>query len=249
MRWLNSTLLGAVVTLLPLMPASAIVNQPRAISGGLTAALAAAAPELQKNVLQHAVSAMQCALANGMEAAQRLAVIDFSLPSSQPRLWIFDLPGQRLLHRELVAHGRGSGGLKANVFSNTEGSHQSSIGLFRARETYHGKHGYSLRLDGLEPGFNDNARARAIVIHAADYVSQNWIDRQGKIGRSHGCPAVRPQIARRVVDHLKDGQFLFSYYPDQRWLESSAYLNCAALADKRQQKLAAEGSTGRAENG
>jgi len=128
--------------------------------------------------------------------------------------------------RDLVAHGANSGENFATQFSNLEGSHQSSLGLFRTQESYLGTHGYSLRMDGLEPGFNDQARDRAIVIHAADYVSPLWSKREGRIGRSQGCPAVRPQVARQVVDKLKDGQFMFSWYPDQRWLKSSTYLNC-----------------------
>ncbi|HAG17974.1 MAG TPA: hypothetical protein DCK80_02760, partial [Pseudomonas sp.] len=96
----------------------------------------------------------------------------------------------------------------------------------RTAESYSGKHGYSLRMDGLEPGINDRARERAIVIHPADYVNPSWIATQGRIGRSQGCPAVRPEVARMVVDSLKGGQFMFSWYPDQQWLQSSAYLNC-----------------------
>jgi hypothetical protein len=119
-----------------------------------------------------------------------------------------------------------SGENLATRFSNTQDSHQSSLGLFRAAESYSGKHGYSLRMDGLEPGVNDRARERAIVIHAASYVDQRLAKTQGRIGRSLGCPAVRPQVARTVVDQLKGGQFIFAWYPDQGWLQSSAYLNC-----------------------
>lgn len=184
------------------------------------------APALNPEVLTHAVAAMQCAVNNGASPAQRLAVIDFSLPSSERRLWIFDLKQRRLLLKEFVAHGMKSGDNLATRFSNVLGSHQSSIGLFRTAESYSGKHGYSLRMDGLEPGINDLARERAIVIHPADYVNPAWIATQGRIGRSQGCPAVRPEVARMVVDSLKGGQFMFSWYPDQQWLESSAYLNC-----------------------
>lgn len=188
--------------------------------------LSSEAPALQREVLERAVAAMQCAVNSGMESAERLAVIDFSLPSSEPRLWIFDLAKQTLLLEDFVAHGQKSGDNYATHFSNVVGSHQSSIGLFRTQESYYGRHGYSLRMDGLEPGVNDRARDRAIVIHAADYVDPAWIERQGRIGRSQGCPAVRPEIAEVVVDSLKGGQFMFKYYPDQEWLASSAYLNC-----------------------
>lgn len=189
--------------------------------------LGRAAPALDVKVLGKAVAAMQCATTSGMSPAERLAVIDFSLPSSVPRMWIFDLRSRSLILEELVAHGQNSGDDLATDFSNTVGSHQSSLGLFRTQESYFGRHGYSLRMDGLEPGVNDKARERAIVIHAADYVDPAWIDRQGRIGRSQGCPAVRPEVAKTVVDSLKGGQFMFSYYPDPQWLASSAYLNCA----------------------
>ncbi len=192
----------------------------------LTAQLNQAAPTLDNSVLSTALSAMQCALNHGAEPAKRLAVIDFSLPSSEKRMWIFDLNSKKLVLHDFVAHGNRSGDNFATSFSNTNGSHQSSIGLFRTSESYQGKHGYSLRMDGLEPGFNDRARERAIVIHSADYVNPDWIPRQGRIGRSQGCPAVRPEIGRTVVDNLKGGQFMFSWYPDQQWLQSSIYLNC-----------------------
>ena len=188
--------------------------------------LAHAAPELNPQALKSALSAMQCAVNNGAERAQHLAVIDYSQPSTARRLWIFDLNKKKLVLRDLVAHGQKSGENFATQFSNSEGSFQSSLGLFRTQESYNGSHGYSLRMDGLEPGINDRARERAIVIHAADYVNPLWSERQGRIGRSLGCPAVRPQVARKVVDKLKDGQFMFAWYPDQRWLKSSAFLNC-----------------------
>ncbi|MNF33578.1 hypothetical protein D3C84_143960 [compost metagenome] len=188
--------------------------------------LAHAAPELNPQALKSALSAMRCAVNNGARRAEHLAVIDYSQPSTERRLWIFDLRKKALVLRDLVAHGQMSGENFATRFSNRVGSYQSSLGLFRTQESYQGAHGYSLRMDGLEPGFNDQARDRAIVIHAADYVSPLWSERQGRIGRSQGCPAVRPQVARQVIDKLKDGQFMFSWYPDQRWLKSSPYLNC-----------------------
>ena len=193
---------------------------------GLYNSLAQAAPELNPLVLQSALSAMQCAVNNGASPAENLAVIDYSQPSTARRLWIFDLHKKTLVLRDLVAHGQKSGENFATQFSNNEGSHQSSLGLFRTQESYQGANGYSLRMDGLEPGFNDSARDRAIVIHPASYVNPRWSQTQGRIGRSQGCPAVRPQIARTVVDKLKDGQFMFAWYPDQKWLQSSAYLNC-----------------------
>lgn len=201
--------------------------------------LAQSAPELNPRVLGYALDAMRCAMQQDKIAADRLAVIDFSLPSSEKRLWIFDLKKRSLLLNDFVAHGAKSGDNLPNRFSNINGSHQSSIGLFRSAESYSGKHGYSLRMDGLEPGFNDRARERAIVIHGADYVNPAWIPRQGRIGRSQGCPAVRPEITKTVVDALKNGQLVFTWYPDPEWLQTSSFLNCPGprLADSVNNQL------------
>lgn len=192
----------------------------------LELALAKAAPEANPAVISLAVQAMQCAGADGMTPSDRIAVIDYSLPSTMPRLWVFDLNRKTLLYRELVAHGRNSGENLAQFFSNEPGSLTSSLGLFRTMNTYQGKHGYSLRLDGLEPGFNDRALERAIVFHGASYVNNTLAKQEGRIGRSWGCPAVRTGAARKIIDSLKGGQFVFSYYPDQNWLSSSRFLNC-----------------------
>jgi hypothetical protein len=116
----------------------------------------------------------------------------------------------------------------ATRFSNLDGSHQSSLGLFVTADTYKGKNGYSLRMRGLEPGVNDAAMARAIVMHGAPYVDPSQGERMGRLGRSWGCPAVRSAVAKPMIDLLKDGQFVFSYYPDQAWLARSALLKCPA---------------------
>ena len=173
--------------------------------------LSALAPEADSAVLARALSARDCAIARGLATAgERLAVIDYARPSSEPRLWVFDLEGPSLLFVEHVAHGRGSGESRAQQFSNREGSHQSSLGLFRTGETYDGGNGYSLRLDGLEPGLNDRARERAIVMHGADYVDPLQALRQGRLGRSFGCPAVRTAVARPLIDAIKQGQLLYA---------------------------------------
>ncbi len=197
-------------------------------SSELVERLANAAPTANPKVIDLAVSAIDCAAAHGMSPSDRLAVIDYSLPSTQPRLWVFDLHKGRLLYQELVAHGRNSGDNYAQRFSNALGSLQSSLGLFRTLDTYNGNNGYSLRMDGLEAGFNDKALERAIVMHGAPYVNANISSKQGRIGRSWGCPALNAGIARQVIDTLKGGQFIFSYYPDQQWLSSSQYLHCDA---------------------
>ncbi|MFG6176046.1 murein L,D-transpeptidase catalytic domain family protein [Halomonas sp. THAF12] len=180
------------------------------------------APRADPQVLRLAARALSCADPD----AERLAVIDFSLPSTEQRLWVFDLARERLLFRELVSHGQGSGDALASEFSNVPNSHQSSIGLFRTLNSYEGSNGYSLRLEGLEPGVNDLAFQRAIVIHGADYVSETFIERTGRLGRSHGCPAVRDEIAVPLIDSIKESQYLFTYYPDPAWLAESSFLRC-----------------------
>ncbi len=199
----------------------------------LAARLAAAAPEAKPEVIALALEALQCATAGRLPEAQKLAVIDYSLPSTRPRLWVFDLDSARLLFQERVAHGRNSGENMTTHFSNTLNSRASSLGLFRTRETYQGSNGYSLRMEGLEPGVNDKALERAIVMHGAPYVNEDIVEKLGRLGRSWGCPAVREGVARQLIDTLKGGQFLFSYYPDRKWLDSSRYLNCPLQTAER----------------
>lgn len=209
----------------PPVPA-AVANASAPMAGvALVEALAHQAPTIDRHVLSLATEALQCARRHqqvGEDAV--LSVIDYSRPSTERRLWVFDLARQRLLFQEWVAHGRNTGDNVAARFSNNDGSYMSSLGGFTAQETYTGHNGYSLRLKGLEPGFNDNARGRAIVIHGAPYVSEAVIHSQGRLGRSLGCPAVRPAIAKQLIDTLQGGSFVFAYYPDSQWLKRSQLL-------------------------
>lgn len=219
------------------LPASAQSLSAVASPADLGALLARVAPNADRKVLQLAASAMRCALRRpelGI-ATDRLGVIDYSRPSTQQRLWVFDLRRQRLLFEEWVAHGRNSGADRTEHFSNREGSFMSSIGAFTAQETYVGGNGYSLRLDGLEPGFNDHARERAIVIHGAPYVNPSVARLQGRLGRSLGCPAVRLTVARPLIDALSGGTMVFAYYPDKAWLQGSQLLDadCGGTLAKR----------------
>jgi hypothetical protein len=183
-------------------------------------------------VFSLALAAAGCAVRSGaVDDPGTLSVIDYSRPSTAPRLWVFDLETRELLYEELVAHGEGSGGNLPTQFSKTDDSHQSSLGLFVTEDTYVGRNGYSLRLNGLDRGFNDRARERAIVMHGAPYVSAALAQVQGRLGRSWGCPALREAVARDLIDRVKGGSLVFAYYPDPRWLESSAYLGgCRAAA-------------------
>ena len=153
-----------------------------------------------------------------------LTVIDFSKPSTAERLFVIDIDRARLLLTSLVAHGRGSGGLYATAFSNKSGSHMSSLGFYRTGAAYSGSNGYSLRLDGLERGINDNARRRAIVIHGADYCDPSWVEHGRRLGRSFGCPAVPRAVSRRLIDLIKDGTLLFIYADDTNYSRRSTIL-------------------------
>jgi L,D-transpeptidase catalytic domain len=176
-----------------------------------------------------ALSAVSCGIASGdLDAPPTLTLIDYSLPSTTPRLWVFDLNTGEMLFKELVAHGRNSGDNMATRFSDVSESRESSIGLFRTADTYVGHNGYSLRLDGLEPGFNGNARDRAIVMHGAPYVDAGVAKANGRLGRSWGCPALREAVAKQVIDTVRGGGVIFSYYPDETWLKTSRFLNCPA---------------------
>lgn len=186
-----------------------------------------AAPEADPGVLALALEARNCAVRRGdVDAAARMAVIDYSRPSTEKRLWVFDVDRGTLLHREHVAHGQGSGEKFARKFSNVEGSYQTSLGLYRTAETYMGGNGYSLRMDGLDPGFNDNARQRAIVMHGAWYANPDLIRTQGRLGRSQGCPALREQVARVIIDDLKQRQLVFHYANDDAWLQRGRSFAC-----------------------
>ena len=142
-----------------------------------------------------------------------LTLVDFSLSSNFKRLWVIDLATNTILFQSLVAHGRNTGGEFANSFSNAEKSFKSSLGFYATGETYTGKHGISLRLDGLEKGVNSNARARGVVIHAADYVSNSFIKCNKRLGRSEGCPAIPVEFSKEIINTIKNKSCLFIYFP------------------------------------
>lgn len=184
----------------------------------------------RREVFDLALRAYQCGRTRGAFRQPLLTVIDYSLPSTAKRLWVIDVARRRVLFHELVAHGANSGDTYAFAFSNRVGSRQSSLGLFRTEETYAGRHGRSLRLAGLEPGVNDKARERDIVMHPAAYVSEATVATFGSLGRSWGCPALPPAAADRIIDRIQGGSAVFAYYPDREWLQTSRFLNCDARA-------------------
>ena len=172
----------------------------------------------------HGLAAYNRASVEGRTRSPLLTIIDFSLPSNQRRLWVVDIGTGEVLATEHVAHGVRSGGLYSVSFSNRDGSNQSSLGTFVTARSYWGVRGLSLRLKGLEPGINDRAMARGIVLHGTPSVSETRA-RQGAIGRTEGCPAVSMEAARRLVPLLEDGVVVFAWYPDRTLLARSAYLD------------------------
>lgn len=157
-------------------------------------------------------------------AQDRLTIIDFTKPSTEKRLYVISLKKKKLLYNSYVAHGKNSGYTYAKQFSNSNGSLQSSLGFYRTLTTYYGKHGYSLKLRGLEPGINDKAEQRAIVIHGADYVSASFIKKHGRLGRSWGCPALPQHLKTEIINTIKGGSCLFIYAEDATYTENSKLL-------------------------
>lgn len=150
-----------------------------------------------------------------------LTVIDFSLSSTEERMWVIDMKTQKVILKTLVAHGRNSGIEFATNFSNENESYKSSLGFYITGEVYQGKHGTSLRLDGMEYGINDRARDRAVVIHGADYVSKKLARAQGYIGRSQGCPAVPYEVHKQLIETIKNKSCIFIYHPSRNYIAKS----------------------------
>jgi L,D-transpeptidase catalytic domain len=186
---------------------------------------------LSPRALAEALDAVACARSRGIAGrSDLLTLIDYSLPSTAPRLWVLDLARGRVLFHELVAHGAGSGDNYATRFSNAPDSRQTSLGLFLTGGTYEGGNGYSLKLNGLDPGINDLAEMRKIVMHGAWYVSADHVQHFGRLGRSWGCPALPAASAHAVIDAIKGGTFLFSYVGGAAPQTAQASLRSACAA-------------------
>jgi hypothetical protein len=160
---------------------------------------------------------------NSIDAPNKnlLSIIDYSKPSNEKRFFIIDVENRKLLYNTLVAHGKKSGYLNATKFSNKYGSHKSSLGFFRTENSYYGIRGYSLKLEGLEKGINDNARQRGIIIHGANYVDERLVNGSGVIGRSWGCPAVSKKLSKEIINLLRGGSLLYIYADDEVYKEKS----------------------------
>lgn len=180
-----------------------------------------------------------------------ISIADFTMPSTRNRLWVIDLAAKKVLYNTYVAHGQGSGMDVATRFSNLDGTHASSLGFYVTAGTYNGNHGNSLRLDGLDKGFNDAALARGIVVHAAEYVSEGNVAGQGRLGRSWGCPAVNPKLAQPIINTIKGGTCLFIYHSTQAYLAASKWLkgnDAAAPAPDMNTRLASTSDSGAMKN-
>ncbi len=177
---------------------------------------------LSESVFKYALSGWQKLAANDKIQNNILTICDFSQSANAKRLYIIDLEAGKLLFNSLVAHGRNTGEEFARNFSNEPSSYKSSLGFYVTQSVYQGKHGFSLKLEGVERGFNNNAMERAIVMHGADYVSENFITQHGRLGRSLGCPSVPTELAAPIIETIKDGTCLFIYYPDKKYLGASS---------------------------
>ncbi len=198
--------------------------------------------EIKKMMQQEAVpsaladkvlTTLTCAKKYNQDQNNILTLIDYSLPSNERRLWVFDLNNKKLLFHTYVAHGVRSGYLSSNYFSNKNNSRASSLGVYNTEKSYYGRHGLSLKLDGLERNFNDNASSRAVVMHGGWYVEESFIKKYGRAGRSWGCPAVPDNLTELIINTIKDKSLMVVYYPSENWLVKSKFLNCNTPSSMR----------------
>jgi hypothetical protein len=188
------------------------------------------APGLNQQVINKVLMTLKCATEYNVDHNNILTVIDYSLPSNEKRLWVFDLQTKKLLFNTYVSHGIKSGALVSNYFSNKYNSKASSIGVYQTLKSYYGRDGLSLRLDGLDRNFNDNASNRSVVMHSGWYVEERFIKKYGRPGRSWGCPALPLANSQAIINTIKDKSLLVIYYPSDSWFTKSKFLNCDKLA-------------------
>ena len=188
--------------------------------------ITASGSQLSQQVFEIAFSGFDKLQAQGkLSQDSILTIIDFSKSSREKRMYVVDLKSGRLLFNSVVAHGRNSGDEYAQHFSNQPNSHKSSLGFYVTGGTYSGSNGYSMILNGMEKGFNDKAKDRAIVMHGAAYANENVLYSGQRLGRSFGCPALPQQLNKQVIEKIKGGNCLFIFYPDQQYLNNSKMIN------------------------
>ncbi|GAA4348562.1 hypothetical protein GCM10023185_04600 [Hymenobacter saemangeumensis] len=213
------------LALTPVLPVAGVSGPLQQAIRRLHADLGPAAAELRPEVLAQAcVGYLTLYRAARIERAGLLAVADMDLPNTTPRLWVLDLKKRKVLHRSLVAHGRGSGKRRARRFSNARKSACTSLGFYRTAGTYEGIHGYSRRLNGLDPGQNSNAYDRYVVLHAASYAAAKYVQQHGQLGYSRGCPALPPEQFKAIIGTVQTGSLLLISGPglQSRWLDGAA---------------------------
>lgn len=199
-------------------------------SAEINALLREQAPTLNTAVINKISTTLKCANAHNVEHNNILTVIDYSLPSSEKRLWVFDLKEKKLLFHTYVSHGINSGVLLTQFFSNKNNSKASSMGVYKTDKSYYGRHGLSLQLEGLDRGFNDNASRRAVVMHGGWYVDERFIKKYGRAGRSWGCPAVPDELSAPIINTIKDASLFVVYYPSDNWFLKSKFQTCEHLS-------------------
>ena len=214
----------AVMALFLAGPTAGAKAQPVSSLGSLVEAIHAQAPNISTEAIATAVSAYDRARRQHLTDKPFVTVVDYSVPSDKRRLAVADMQSGKVLFYTYVAHGKGSGLKYATHFSNQPGTDASSLGVFLTGDTYYGKHGYSLRLRGLDPQFNGAAYSREIVVHSAWYVSKTFAEDHGRMGRSWGCFALSRKVESAIVNLIRGKTVLVGYYPDPKWLHSSVFL-------------------------
>ena len=212
-NFLKATAALVVVASLFITPSTNAIARDKAVNIATADTKKFQTAGLEPKVLQMALRTYQRAFAAGRIHKAVITIVDFSKNSIKKRLWVIDLDKNKILYSGLVAHGANSGRLKATNFSNTNKSRQSSLGAFITQNTYYGKHGLSLRLQGISGSLNNHAKARAIVVHAASYATPWFAKRMGYLGRSWGCFALNPSDSKKVINEIKDGSLIFAYAP------------------------------------
>jgi len=204
---------------------SSAVAEKESLSEKLYADLHLQEVGLSKETVEYAIKGYQKLVDSGLVNNNRyLTIVDLSQSSRNKRFYILDMENNTLAWNTFVAHGKNSGVDMAKSFSNEFNSNKSSLGFYVTESTYHGKHGLSLRINGIEHGFNDNAEARGVVVHGASYVNAGRVH-SDYMGRSQGCPALPENEYAEVIDIIKGGSVLFVYNPDSMYLQSSTLLN------------------------
>tara|TARA_R110002126_G_scaffold273866_1_gene418591 strand:+ start:113464 stop:114714 length:1251 start_codon:yes stop_codon:yes gene_type:complete len=188
--------------------------------------------DMSPALISKVLTTLTCAKAKNTQHNHILTVIDYSKPSNTKRLWVFDLNKNKMLFHTYVSHGIKSGALFTDQFSNRNNSKASSLGVYKTDKAYYGRHGLSLKLAGLERGFNDRAFNRAIVMHSAWYMDEAFIKKYGRPGRSWGCPAIPENLKKPLINAIKDNALLVVYYPGEKWVQQSKYLNCGGFSPK-----------------